>query len=129
MWRPSLKGCGVNKPVDTWTLSAADGEALIARVHRSDLPRAAAETVEWVIRMYFHVVFALQEAHISMRRLRSLLFGKPPAPFAETSGARAVREADAEADATAKPASPVESPPPEQAKATGGHRLGTGRLG
>ena len=62
MWGPSFKGCVVKKPVDNLTLSAEDGEALIARVHRSNLPRADAETVEWVIRMYFHVVFALQEA-------------------------------------------------------------------
>jgi hypothetical protein len=131
MGRPSLKGYGVKKPVDTLTLSAEDGEALITRVHRSDLPRADAETVEWVIRMYFHVVFALQEAHISTKRLRSLLFGKHPAPspLPEASVARAVLEADVEADATAHPASPVESQKPERATAKGGHRPGTGRLG
>jgi hypothetical protein len=44
----------VKKPVDNLTLSAADGEALIIRVHRSNLPRADAERVEWVIRMYFY---------------------------------------------------------------------------
>jgi len=121
----------VKKPVDTLTLSAEDGEALIARVHRSDLPRADAETVEWVIRRYFHVVFALQEAHISTKQLRSLLFGKHPAPspLPEESVARAVLAADVEADATANPASPVESQKPERAKAKGGHRTGTGRLG
>ena len=36
----------MNKPVDTLTLSAEDGEALIARVHRSNLPRADAERVD-----------------------------------------------------------------------------------
>ena len=70
----------MHKPVDTLTLSAEAGEALIARVYRSDLPRADAATVEWVIRMYFHVVLALQEAKLSVKRLRSLLFGKSPAP-------------------------------------------------
>ena len=67
----SVKGWVVHKPVDTLTLSAEDGEALIARVHRSDLPRVDVATVEWVIRMYFHVVFALQEAKLSVKRLRA----------------------------------------------------------
>ncbi len=126
-----LKGSGVNKPVDNMTLSAEECEALIARVHLSDLPRADAETVEWVIRMYVHVVFALQEATITTKRLRSLLFGKPPAPSPlpaeEESVARDVLEADAESEAHS--ASPVESQKPERAKAKGGHRPGTGRLG
>src|SRR5262247_3089989 len=79
MWGLSRKGCVVQKPVDNLTLSAEDGEALIARVHRSNLPRADAERVEWVIRMYFYVVFALREAKLSAKRLRSLLFGRCPA--------------------------------------------------
>jgi transposase len=132
----------VKKPVDNVTLRAEDGEALIARVHRSNLPRADAETVEWVIRMYFHVVFALQEATISTKRLRSLLFGKTPAPsplpeeaFApshadgDEASVCAMLKADAETDATANQAPPGESQRPERAKAKGGHRPGTGRLG
>jgi transposase len=132
----------VKKPVDNVTLRAEDGEALIARVHRSNLPRADAETVEWVIRMYFHVVFALQEATISTKRLRSLLFGKNPAPsplpeeaFApshadgDEASVCAMLKADAETDATANQAPPGESQRPERAKAKGGHRPGTGRLG
>jgi hypothetical protein len=132
----------VKKPGDNLTLSAEDCEALIARVHRSNLPRADVETVEWVIRMYLHVVFALQEAIISTKRLRSLLFGKHPAPsplpeesFAPsqaevdgTSGCAGL-EADAETVATANHAPPGESQRPEGAKAKGGHRPGTGRLG
>ena len=49
----------MKKPEDHLTLNAVDGEALIARVYRSNLPRADAERVEWLIRMYFYVVFAL----------------------------------------------------------------------
>jgi len=131
----------VKKPVDNLTLSAADGEALIIRVHRSNVPRADAERVEWVIRMYFYVVFALQEAKLSAKRLRSLLFGKRPAPSPEASSAAdqadgdrtnaaAVREADAAgAGATAHHAPPGESQRPEWTKPKGGHRPGTGRLG
>lgn len=141
MWGLSCKGCVVKKPVDNLTLSAEDGEALIARVHRSNLPRADAERVEWVIRMYFYVVFALQEATLSAQRLRALLFGKRPAPSPEASSAAgpadgngpnvsAVLEADADgAGATANQAPPGASQRSEWVKPTGGHRPGTGRLG
>ena len=141
MWGLSLKGCVVKKPVDNLTLSAEDGEALIARVHRSNLPRADAERVEWVIRMYFYVVFALQEAKLSAKRLRSLLFGKRPEPSPEASSAAsqaesdgpqatAVCEADANgAGATGPQVPPGAAPRPERATPTGGHRPGTGCLG
>jgi transposase len=137
---PSLQGCVVKEPVDHLSLSAEDGEALIARVHRSDLPRADAETVEWVIRMYFYVVLALQEGHLNTKRLRSLLFGKHPSPSPEgllaasqVDGEEAsvcvVLEADADADATTNQVPPVESQQPKPSKPPGGHRPGTGRLG
>jgi transposase len=141
MWGLSRKGGMVKKPEDHLTLNAADGEALIARVHRSNLPRADAERVEWVIRMYFYVVFALQEAKFSAKRLRSLLFGKRPAPALEASSAAgpaasdgphaaAVREADADgAGATGHQAPPGTSQRSERAQPTGGHRPGTGCLG
>ena len=132
----------MKKPVDHLTLSAADGEALIARVHRSNLPRADAEKVEWVIRMYFYVVFALQEAKLSVKRLRSLLFGKRPVALAggpraassqadgDEANASAVLEAAADgAGAAVRQAPPGASQRPERAKAKGGHRPGTGRLG
>src|SRR5438128_12378251 len=91
-----------DKSVDTLTLSAEDGEALIARVHRSDLPRADVATVEWVIRMYFHVVFALQEAKLNVKRLRSLLLGKHAVPAPSPAASLAPRQPDdAEARACA----------------------------
>ena len=132
----------MKKPVDNLTLSAEDGEALIARVHRSDLPRADAETVEWMIRMYFYVVFALQEGNLNTKRLRSLLFGKHPVPSplleesfvasqvdGDEASVSAVLDAEAQTDATAHHAPPGESQRPEGARAKGGHRPGTGRLG
>ena len=132
----------MQKPVDSLTLSAEDGEALIARVHLSSLPRADAEKVEWVIRMYFYVVFALQEAKLSVKRLRSLLFGKSltPAPAPEESSASsqgdgdgtnaaAVLEADAAgAGATGHHAPLGAAPRPEGGTPKGGHQPGTGRL-
>lgn len=117
--------------MDNRSLSAADGEALIARVHLSNLPHADAETVEWVIRMYFYVVCALQEAKLSVKRLRTLLFGKPttPSPWPEAVLAHAGLNADAESEATAKPIVVEDGQKPERAQAKGGHRPGTGRLG
>ena len=133
----------VKRPVDTLTLSAEEGEALIARVHLSHLPQVDAETVEWVIRMYFHVAFALQEGNLSTKRLRSLLFGTPPTPSplpeeslatsqgdGEEARVSAVLDADAQPEATvAHEAPPGASQRPEGAKPQGGHRPGTGRLG
>jgi len=123
------------------TLSAEDGEALIARVYRSDLPRADAATVEWVIRRYLHVVFVLQEAKLRVKRLRALLFGKPAAPAPVPAASRAPRQpdddaasagaelaADAETDALAHHVPPGAAQTSEQAKPKGGHRPGTGRL-
>jgi hypothetical protein len=133
----------VNKPVDNLTWRAEDGEALIARVHQSNLPPADAEKVEWVIRMYFYVVFALQEAKLSVKRLRALLFGKSAAPSPSPEDSAASRQAEGEgthasalgeADAHGAGA-PVHqtplgaSPRPEQVPPKGGHRAGTGRLG
>jgi hypothetical protein len=128
----------VQKPEDHLTLNAEDGEALIARVHRSNLPRADAERVEGVIRMYFYVVCALQEAKCSVKWLRSLLCGQRPAPSPEASSAAsqtdshglhasAVRKAEADG-ATGNQAPPGASPRPERVQPTGGHRPGTGCL-
>jgi hypothetical protein len=101
------------------------------------------ERVEWVIRMYFYVMFALQEAKLSTKRLRSLLFGKRPelSPSPEASSAAgqadsegphasAVRKANADgAGAPGNQAPPGVLQTPEQAQPTGGHRPGTGCLG
>jgi hypothetical protein len=111
-------------------LSAEDGEALIARVHLSSLPRADAEQVEWVIRMYFSVVFALQEAKRSVKRLRTWLFGQRPTPSLAPEASSAASPGDADgAGATGHHAPPGASPRPEGGTPQGGQRPGTGRLG
>src|SRR5205823_14050944 len=75
-----LTGCVVQKPAGTVTLSSAAGEALIAQVRQSNLPPADAGMVEQIMRMYFWLVFALQEAKLSVKRLRTLVFGSSPKP-------------------------------------------------
>jgi len=73
------------------TLSAEAGEALIVRVHQSGLSAEDAGVVEQVIRLYCWVIFALQEAQLRLKRLRTLLFGKgakapkPRAPQASST--------------------------------------------
>ena len=51
----------MKKPADNVTLNAEAGEALIARVHQSNLALADAGMVEQIIRMYFWVAFTLQD--------------------------------------------------------------------
>ena len=137
----------MKKPADPVTLNAAEGEALIARVHLSNLGAEDASVVEWVIRMYFLVAVALQEAKLSVKRLRDVFFGHSRkaktslAPEAsspahevlgagEDGGKSALAEASVAGveavggDEGAGAAQPEASP-----KATGGHRPGMGRLG
>lgn len=132
----------MQKPTGHVTLSSEEGEALIAQVRQSNLPRADAGTVEQIIRMYFWLVFALQEATLSVKRLRTLLFGTSPrpspgpeAPSASTQTDGDARRVSAVLDATGEVAATAEhalagaAQQPEQAKPKGGHRPGTGRLG
>jgi transposase len=137
----------VKKPADHVTLSAEAGEALIARVHQSNLGAEDASMVEWVIRMYFFVAVALQEAKLSVKRLRDMFFGRSrkaktsPAPEASSpacevldegkdGGKSALVEAHvAGGEAVGCDEGTGASPREASPKATGGHRPGTGRLG
>jgi len=129
------------------TLSAEEGEALIGRVHASGLCPRDCQVVEQVIRAYFWVVFALQEAKLSVQRLRRLLFGKgpkpekPPAPEVSSTSSDAVGK-----DEGGGELAPIDQETPglevaggaegsercdaeASPKPKGGHRSGTGRLG
>ena len=120
------------QPPTSLTLSAQEGESLIARVHESGLSAEDAGVVEQVIRMYFWVVFALQEAKLSLKRLRTLLFGKGPkapkprAPEASSTSTEPMGEGKG---AGASAGAPRESGTEATPKPTGGYRPGTGRLG
>lgn len=70
----------MKKPAATITLSSEEGEGLMAQVHQSNLPAAVAGRVEQIIRLYFGLVVALQEAHLSVKRLRNMLFGSRTHP-------------------------------------------------
>jgi rRNA maturation protein Nop10 len=124
---------------DSVTLSAQEGEALIARLAGDAPTRADCEILIQVVRWYFWLVWTVQEAKLRRKRLRALLFGKalkaPRAPEAETAaacdapgetltgvGAAAMPEAGAPAAVGSAAAETVPQP-------RGGHRPGTGRLG
>lgn len=137
----------MQKPPLNISLSAEEGEALIARVYQSGLRAEDARVVEQVIRLYCWVIVALQEAKLSLKRLRTLLFGKGlptsqrraskvsstlSAPGGQGEGAGVLRSMAAEAsgvEAAVSAAEPGESGAQAPAKPTWGHRLGTGRLG
>jgi transposase len=137
----------VKTPAGTITLSSAEGEVLIAHVHQSNLPAAVAGRVEQIIRLYVWLVFALQEATLSVKRLRHLLFGSsaPPkarsasevaAPSSEAPGPAASAEEAASgaevtprSETTGRAASTGAAESEAQPKPQGGHRPGTGRLG
>src|SRR6266581_9501976 len=143
----SRTGGVVQKPAGTVLLSSAEGEALLAQVRQSNLPPADAGMVEQIIRMYFWLVFALQEAKLSVKRLRNLLFGSSAQPKGrpESEGEATSSEAPGQAageeeavpvaevaprlETTGREAGSGASESEGQPKPPGGHRAGTGRLG
>lgn len=137
----------MQKPPPSITLSTAEVEAIIARVHRSNLAPADAGVVEQVFRLYVWVAFAIQKATFNMKQLRRLLFGQGrashPPPESEASpssrdglgqaeGAEApspIDEAAHDSEAAGSEDGSAASEGEASPQAKGGHRKGTGRLG
>ncbi len=114
----------MKKPPPRITLSAEEGEALIERVEGSGLSAEDRRVVVQVIRLYFWLMVALQEAKLSLKRFRTMLFGEPanaraPAVPAGAPGGAEVLKQPAASSGHGAPATP----------ARGGHRPGQGRLG
>src|SRR5215813_3744066 len=59
-------------------LSRADGEALRTRLAGDALTADDRRVLDQVLQWYFWLLFALQEATFSLKRLRVLLFGEKP---------------------------------------------------
>lgn len=137
----------VKKPAENVTLSAQEGEAMMARLSVYAPSRADCEMLIQVVRWYFWLVWSVQEAKLSLKKLRTMLFGhgsKPPTlSEAQTSSVFSPSPLDGEetgvastrneeVEASAEPGAPpwaVESVIEALPKARGGHRPGTGRLG
>jgi hypothetical protein len=61
-------------------LSREDGEALRTRLASDALTADDRRVLGHVLEWYFWLVFTVQEARVSLKRLRPLLFGKSPRP-------------------------------------------------
>jgi transposase len=136
----------VQKPAENVTLSAAEGEALITRLSVYAPSRSDCELLIQVVRWYFWLVWTVQEAKLSLKKLRTLLCDHGPQPptrgapaassvaassrgDGEGSGAGSARDEEVgwSPDAGSTPASGAAAA--ETSKPRGGHRPGTGRLG
>src|SRR2546423_14473849 len=111
---------------DEVNLSRQDGEALIERLQGDALTAQDRRVLEQVLRWYFWLLFALQEARFSLKRLRALVFGEkqkkrktPP-----TAPSSPPQESDGEASAAGKLKGPS-----DRAPGGGGGRPGARRWG
>ena len=126
------------KRPDAITLSHEDGEALRQRLNGHALTADDRWVLDQVLLWYFGLVFALPEAKMSLRRLRTLVFGKAPlAPASATSPVVGAGDEGGRAEATEG----TEAAPAEKTCAVakgrddgdrevsrrGGHRPGQGR--
>jgi hypothetical protein len=113
-------------------LSRTDGEALIERLKGDALTAHDRRVLEQVLRWYFWLLFALQEARFSLKRLRAMVFGdrakqRPQKPSAGDDSARGDSTGGPEAVPAEAPASQADhahTPP-----STGARRSGHGRQG
>ena len=69
-------------------LSREDGEALRTRLAGDGLTADDRRVLDHVLQWYFWLLFALQEATFSLKRLRVMLFGEKPKQRQEPSAAR-----------------------------------------
>src|SRR6266571_7559987 len=131
---------------ETITLSAEEGAAIIERLSVYAPSRSDCEILIQVLRLYFWLAAAVEEAKLSLKKLRTLLFGrgpKPPKlcePAASSVSAPSLGEGEASGDRSARDeevrrSEEVGSKPEsgesaaEPGKPQGGHRPGTGSLG
>ena len=63
-------------PADV-TLSPTEGEALMTRLDHDTCTRADRAVLVQIVRMHFWLLCVVQEATLSLKRLRPLLFGAP----------------------------------------------------
>jgi transposase len=131
---------------ETITLSAAAGEAIIERLSVYAPSRSDCEIRVQVLRWYFWLAATVQEAKLSLKKLRTLLCGqgpKPPtrcAPAASSVSASSRGDGERAGNGSARDeaggrTTDAGSQPEavalaaETSKPQGGHRPGPGRLG
>jgi transposase len=94
-------------------LSRQDGEALIERLQGDALTAQDRRVLEQVLRWYFWLLFTIQEARFSLKRLRAIVFGdrskkRPQKPAAGGPGAAPAEAPESQADHASTPPSPGE---------------------
>src|SRR5947209_18549964 len=117
---------------DEVNLSRQDGEALIERLQGDALTAQDRRVLEQVLRWYFGLLCALQEARFSLKRLRAMVFGdrakKRPQPPSSggisASGGSAEGPGATQAEAPESPADDASTQP-----SPGTQRPGHGRQG
>ena len=65
------------KTPEDLNLSSEQGEALIERLEHDRCTPEDRQILVHVLRLYFWLIFALQESKLSLKRLRIIIFGKP----------------------------------------------------
>jgi transposase len=115
-------------------LSPEDGEAIITRLSVYAPSRSDCEMLIQVMRWYFWLSAVVDEAKLSIQKLRTLLFGHRPKPpkrgDPEASAEAYVQDEDGErSNEAGLEREPVEAGAGPSGKPRGGHRAGTGRLG
>jgi hypothetical protein len=115
------------------TLSREEGEALTERLEGDALTAEDRRVLVQVLRVYFGLLFALQEAKFSLKRLRAMLLGDKPTK--RTAGSPGGSSAAGGSDGGTHPGVLEAGGNAPQAAAaghqpsTGGHRPGQGRQG
>jgi transposase len=117
----------VMKCPEAVTLRQEDGEALIERLQRDALTAQDRRVLEQVLRWYFWLLFALQEARLSLTRLRVLLFGEKPKKRQPPSPHQSSASSDGDGGMGVGGESPV--PRNSSQEAAKPRRPGHGRLG
>jgi transposase len=135
----------MHRPHDELHLSPQEGDALIERLEHNALSVEDRRILVQVVRWLFWLFFVVQEAKLSLKRLRTLVFGKPSTPPKAEVAEVGVGVSEAEWRHGAEPAEvPGTQRPPAEPMSTavrhqedtsgegarrGGHRPGQGRLG
>jgi transposase len=118
------------KQPDEVSLNREEGEALIERLERNALTSEDRRVLVQLIRFYFWLLFALQEAKFSLKRLRRLLFGDKRKK--RQKGSRGDSSGLGKGDGASAHAGGKEAPPgatPGNQGPSEGHRPGHGRQG
>lgn len=117
------------KQPDEVRLNQEEGEALIERLERDALTSEDRRVLVQLIRFYFWLLFALQEARFSLKRLRRLLFGDKRKK--RQDGSRGGSSGPGEGDGPSAAAGGKEASPGDAGRqgASSGHRSGHGRQG